>query len=139
MSFKLVKFANKDLNLNKLMEELRPIGVGNASFVGFEPGADKRLQVPKATRETYATRRENGITTTFEADPGELHFDVEVDPGPALDNVLASHDSTVLTARQTEADLRLSDLAELGVVRDGGRNLTNDELKKFLRAFLARP
>ena len=139
MSSQIVKFANKTLNVNRLMEELRPIGVSNASFVGFEPDADKRLQVPKAERAVYASRREGGITTTLEADPGELHFDVDADPGAALDRVLADHDSTVLTARQLEADQRLADLADLRIVLDTGRNLSPADIKMMLRAFLARP
>jgi len=135
----LVKIAIKILNVDRLMEELKPLGVGGASFVGFtgeRNAAGIILETPFATRSEYGHTTRNGIRTPKMADPGELHFEADSDPGIVLDNVLSAHDETKLSIRQQiDADRNADKILVQGDL-DAGRDLSQDTLKALARIML---
>ena len=124
----ITKIANKKINSHKLLEELKHLGVGGCSFVGFL-GDSNGIETPIATRSEYGHRSVNGKRTALMADPGELRLTADVDPGVSLDNALAAHDHTLLSTGQILSASIEDDKKLVQAELDSGRDLSPAALK----------
>ncbi len=132
---RLVKFAVKAINPELLMEEMRPLGITSASFVGFEPETREKM-VPVATRTPYASTTVGGVTTRLFADPGEMHLEAASDPGVSLETTLAAHDFSGRSSGQQGLDAETADRATVQAAVDSGRSMSDAELKAMGRIVL---
>ncbi|KKN64462.1 hypothetical protein LCGC14_0491500 [marine sediment metagenome] len=114
-----VKFANKDLNLSLLRQQLEESGLGEAGilFAGFT-SIRRTYYTPNLERQVIATRTEqDGSVTTKEADPGELRIKFETvltfRQEAALDGVLSDHDATQLSILQIAKKKDIDSLPDL--------------------------
>ena len=128
---KFVKFANKDLNPDRLRDELELAAIlpEKLLFAGFHVIND-RLMEPFLTIEVIATHTGQPDTTAV---PGELHFGYPSDPGATLDVLLAAHDATLLSKSQTNHD---ADVAAIPILVSRYKNwdtLTDPQKDSVLR------
>ncbi len=117
----LVKFMNKDMNFERLREEIiaagLPSGFG-ALLAGFTR-INGRLYEPFLTTQVISTASDpgGGPDITDSADPGELRFRFDPDlTGPqetTLDGVLTAHDATNLSTGQQNNDSDIAAIAPL--------------------------
>ena len=131
----LVKIANKVLNHDRLLQELRPLGVGGISFIGFLGDAGG-IQTPIATRSEWGHTTRGGVRTPKFADPGELHLEAPSDPGVALDNALAAHDFRIRSTGQVTAAARETDKVLVQADLDSGNPISADGVKALVRLVL---
>ena len=125
---------NKRLNGSLLMEQLNPLGIGGITWLGFVSDPTKLSHyVPRATRGEYASSTKGGVKTILEADPGEIQFNGEVDPGTALDTILANHDATGRSAEQLVEDALEVDRAVVKAAIDRPTLMTPDDIKAMAR------
>ena len=98
----IVKFVVKDLNPERLREELETAGIlpEGALFAGFDRISDRLMEPFSETRVIGRTTGQPDRT----ADPGEIHLHYVGDPGSALDVVFSAHNATVLSTAQTNHD-----------------------------------
>ncbi len=135
---RITKIANKKLNLERLMDELRPLGISGISFVGFK-GADENfiyIETPFLVRTEIGHTTRDGVRTAKFADPGELHLEAPSDPGVALDTALANHDFGVKSVGQAERDDREVDKVLVQADIDSGNPISNDGVKALARLVL---
>ena len=129
--------VNKRLNGSLLMEELQSLGIGGVSWIGFviDP-TDQDFYNPRSAQGEYARRSQGGQVTIFEADPGELQFRGDSDPGALLDTLLTNHDPTLRSAEQQIGDAEKADIQLVKDALEAGNPLTPDELKAVARLVL---
>jgi len=135
----LTKIVNKTLNLELIMEEIKPLGVTRLSFVGFRSDKSARgftIEVPFATRSEYGHSTRDGVRTPHMADPGELRLDVESDPGKVLDDALAAHDFRTLATGQQIATDREVDKILIQADLDSGNPISDEGVKALVRLVL---
>jgi len=135
---RITKIVNKTLNLDRIMQELKPLGVSRLGFVGFrsESAGVITLEVPFATRSEYGSTSRDGVRTPKMADPGELRLEMVSDPGRVLDDALDAHDfRTLSTGQQTAAD-REVDAVSIKAELDGGNPLSKEGVKALARLVL---
>jgi len=132
---RIVKIANKTLNALRLLQELRPLGVGGISFVGFRGDAEG-IQTPFATRSEWGHTTRNGVRTPKFADPGELHLEAPSDPGVPLDTALTAHDFRARSTEQQEAADREIDKVSIKAELDSGNPISTDGVKALVRLVL---
>lgn len=108
----LIKFMNKDLNFDRLRDEIIVAGLPSEFgllIAGFTR-VNKRLYEPFLTAQVISTASDpaGGPDITDSADPGELRF--RHDPalsGPdeaTLDGLLTAHDASLLSKSQQNSD-----------------------------------
>jgi len=129
-----VKFANIDINPDRLHDELLLAGIEPEGilFAGFH-SISKQLMEPFTETEVIATH--TGLPDTT-ADPGELHFRYPSDPGTPLDTLLSAHDATLLSRAQTN---NKSDTDAVPILIDKYQNwgtLSDSEKFDVLRAIV---
>ena len=117
----LIKFMNKDMNFERLREEIIAAGLPDgfgALLAGFNQ-VNRRLHEPFASRQVISRSSDpgGGPDITDSADPGELRFRHDPDlTGPqetTLDGVLTAHDATNLSTGQTNSDTDIAAIAPL--------------------------
>lgn len=117
----LVKFMNKDLNFERLREEMSvailPVSFGSL-IAGFTQ-VNKRLYEPFLSTQVISSSTDpgGGLDITDSADPGELRFNFDPDLTAAqettLDGVLTAHDATNLSTNQQNKDTDIAAIAPL--------------------------
>lgn len=101
----VIKVANKNINLDRLAEELEAAGIPMEGLLlaGFHRVGLNTYE-PNAARQVIARRSSPDGNIEDEADPGELRFrfpaDLSADQVTTLDPVLAAHDPAVLSVGQ---------------------------------------
>lgn len=139
----ITKTFNKPFNKPLLREELQAredldspgllSNMSGVTFAGFTPASnDRRRELPNATRQVYRTTFENGQRVTYEADPGEIHFETSSDPGSALDEVLAAHDAIGQDTEEQEEAALIALAQQMNAVYQAG-GPTNQEMRQFIR------
>ena len=117
----LVKFMNKDMNHERLREELEVAGVppqAGLLVAGFTR-INSRLYEPFLTTQIISTATDpaGGPDITNSAQPGELRFDYTPDltepQETTLDGVLTVHDATNLSTGQQNDDTDIAAIAPL--------------------------
>jgi hypothetical protein len=136
------KIVNKNINLEKLTEEMTAAGFSNFGFLlaGFNRLND-RVHQPNAAQKVIATS--TGQPDDL-ADPGEIRFRTEEEltgqEETDLDAVYAAHDYTILTAEQTRIDVDLIDIDQLLVDFGNFDGMTqgqvNTTIKRALRVLV---
>jgi len=117
----LVKIANKDINFERLREEMDaaglPAGFG-ALIAGFN-SINNRLHQPFLTTQiiSRASDPAGGPDITDSADPGELRFrfdpDLTAPQEATLDGLLTAHDATNLSTAQQNNDTDIAAIPPL--------------------------
>lgn len=136
------KIVNKNINLNKLTEEMTTAGFTNFGFLmaGFNKLNDRVYQ-PNAAQKVIATS--TGKSDDL-ADVGEIRFRTEEEltgqEETDLDAVYTAHDYTKLTAEQIRVDQDVTDadqlLIDFGNFDSMSQGQINSTIKKALRVLV---
>ena len=92
--------------------------------------------MPNATRVVYGHVIVGDQKTSLEADPGEIHFQVESDPGASLDSALTAHDHTVKSKNQLKVVSREADRKVIETALGLSDPLSADAVKALARFVL---
>lgn len=137
-----IKNVQKPVNPGRLTDELIAAGIPVVSFgaPGFEKTRNRVRNINSGPEVYHREHKKGAPDVILTAQPGDIHIFTEVDlDAPQLatiDAVLASHDSTQLSDEQVEEDIDAADRVTLKAVKDSGRNLSPDEVKKLNRLVL---
>jgi hypothetical protein len=125
--------------IKTLREELQAAGVGivSVNWAGFHRLDDDRHRIaPNAGRREYARTTIGGETIIHEADPGEIHFEVQSDPGQPLDDALTSHDAAGISQTEAEENTRGARIQEMRALYQAGGPSTDAEARAAIRAIM---